>query len=104
MEEILGVCQRDSWTVGRKRRIGHDVAVERFDVGDPWVFTASATVGSTLIIGLGLKRDAEPLDARWIASFIENHAGYADARIIILCYQSWEKIQLPIRPTNCSRI
>jgi hypothetical protein len=45
MEEILGLGQCDSWTVRRERCIGHDVTMERFDVGDPWVFAASATIG-----------------------------------------------------------
>jgi hypothetical protein len=74
--------------------------MERFDVGDPRVFASSAAIGPALIIGIGLKRDAEPLDARWIAGFIENYACYANARIVILCHQPREEVQFPIRPTN----
>jgi hypothetical protein len=76
----------------RERCIGHDVTMERFDVGDPWIFAAAATIGSALIIGLGLKRDAEPLDARWIPDFIEDYAGDADARIVIFCHQPREEV------------
>jgi len=49
-----------------KRRVGHDVALERFRERDTGVF-ATAAIGPPLIIGFRLQRDAEPRDTPRIA-------------------------------------
>ncbi|MGB8660129.1 MAG: hypothetical protein WCD34_06885 [Candidatus Acidiferrum sp.] len=104
VEEVCRQSQGDAWSLGRKRCVSHDVALERFHESDTWIFAAPTAIGSPLIIGFRLKRDAEPLDACGIACFIELHSRNADARVISLRNHPWEEIERTIGASNGSRI
>jgi hypothetical protein len=60
------------------------------------ILAATAAIGPPFIIRLRLQRYAEPLDARWIARFIEPHTRYPYARIISLCDQPRKEIEFAI--------
>ena len=57
-----------------------------------------------LIIGFRLQRDAEPLGACRIASFIEPYSGNADTRVIPPRNQPREEVKFAVRATSGSRI
>jgi hypothetical protein len=64
----------------------------------------AAAVGSPLIIGFRLQRDAEPFYAHRISGVVEAHSGNADWRVITPRHQTWEEVELAIRATICRRI
>ena len=94
----------DARPPGRKRRIGHDVALKRLHEGDTRILAAAAAVWTPLIIGFWLKRNAEPLDAGRVSGFIEPHSRDADARVISFRDQPRKKIELAIRAASRGRI
>ncbi len=104
MKEILGYGQGYAWTLGRKCSVGHDVALKWFYISDAGILTAAAAVGSTLIIGFRFQCDAEPLDARRIACFIEPHTRYPYARVISFRDQPREQVEMTVGSANGSRI
>jgi hypothetical protein len=104
VEEVLRYSQGDPWHPGRKRRVGHYIALKRFYEGNTRILAATAAIGPALIIGFGLQRDAEPLDPCRIASLVEPHPRDADTRVIIFRDQSREEVKLTIRATRSSRI
>jgi hypothetical protein len=63
VKEVLRYRQSDPWPLGRKRRVGHHIALERLHERDTRILAATAAVGPQLIIGFGLQCDAETLDA-----------------------------------------
>jgi hypothetical protein len=63
-----------------------------------------AAVRSPLVIHLRLERNPEPLDSARIAGFVKLNASDADARIVTLRNEPWEKAKLTIRAANCSGI
>ena len=88
----------------RKRRVSHHVEAERFDKRDARILAAAAAIRPPLVIRFWLQRNAEPLDARWVAGLIKSNSCDADARIIALRDQPWEEVKLTIRAANGSRI
>ena len=90
--------------MGRKRRIGHHVALERFDERDTRILAATAAVGPALIIGFRLQCDAETLDAYRIAGVIEPHSCNPDARVVPLRHQPRKQVELSIGAARGSRI
>ena len=104
VEQILRYGQGDPWAFGRKRRVRHHVALERFDKRDARIFAATTAVGPPLVVGFRLERDAEPLDAARIAGLIEPHARDADARVVAPRDEPRKQVELTIRPTNGRRI
>jgi hypothetical protein len=85
-------------------RISHDVSPERLHEGDPRILATAAATGTPLIIGLRFQCDTKPLNIRWVASLIELHASNADARIISLCDQPREEIELAVWTARGRRI
>ena len=79
VEEVLRYGQGDPWAIGRKCRVSHQVAPERFHKRDPRILAAAPAAGLQLIVGFRLQCDAEPLDACRIAGFVESHSCNADA-------------------------
>ena len=82
VEQVLGFGHGNPRADGRKRRVSHHVALERFHERDARVFAAAAAVRPLLVVGLRLQCDAEPLDSTRIAGVIEANPRDADARII----------------------
>jgi hypothetical protein len=72
--------------------------------GHSGVLAATTSIGPPFIIRLRFQRDAEPLDARRIAHFIELYTRYPYARIISLCDQPREEIEFAIGAASRSRI
>ena len=91
LEQILRYGQRYTWTLGRKRRVGHHVEVERFDKLDAGILAATCTI-------------RQPLDAFWITSLIRTISCDADTRIIALGDRPRKEVELTIRAANDSRI
>jgi hypothetical protein len=71
VEEVLRFGLGYPWALGRKCRVGHDVALKRFHERDAGIITATAAIGPPFIIGFRLEGDAKSLDANRIAGFIE---------------------------------
>jgi hypothetical protein len=71
VKEIFRSGQGDSRPSRRKRRITHDVALERFDEGDAGVLASAPAVGTQFIVDFRLQRDAESLHADWVSGFVE---------------------------------
>ena len=90
--------------LGRKCRVSHHVALERFHERDTRILAATAAVGPPLIIGFRLQCDAETLDACRIAGFIEPHSCNADARVVPLRHQPRKQVELAIGAANGGRI
>ena len=104
MEEVRRQGQGDPRALGRKRRISHHVALERFHERDSRILAATAAVGPPLIIGFRLQCDAETLYAHWITGIAEPHSCNADARVIALRNEPRKQVELTIRAANGSRI
>ena len=79
VEQILRHRQGNSGSARRKRRVSHDVMLERLDKGNPRILAAAAAVRSPLVISFRFERDAETFDSARIAGFVEFYAGDADA-------------------------
>jgi len=79
MEQILRHGQRNSGSVRRKRRISHDVMLERLDKRNPGILASAAAVRTPLVVCFRLKRNAEPLDSSRVAGFVEFYAGDTDS-------------------------
>src|SRR5271170_6408770 len=65
VKQIFRGCQGNPRPSRRKRRITHDVLLERFDERDSRVFASAPTVRTHFIIDFWFQRDAESLDACW---------------------------------------
>ena len=91
-EKVFRLGEGDPWSFRRKRSIGHDVAMERFHIGYAGIFTATASVGPALIVGLRLQCDAKSFDAGWITSFTEDYSRNAYARVIPFRDQPGEQV------------
>jgi hypothetical protein len=104
VEEVLRYCPGDPGASGRERCVSHDVTLQRFHESNTRIFAASAAIRAPLIIGFRLKRDAQPLDAYRIASFIEPHSCNADSRVISPRNQPREEVEFTVRATSGSRI
>ena len=104
VEQILRYCQGDPRALGRKCRVSHQVALQRLHERDPGILAATAAIGPQLIIGFGLQRDAQPLDARRIAGCIEPHSCNADARVVPFRNQPREQVEFAIGAANGRRI
>ena len=79
MEQILRHRQGNSRSIRRKRRVSHDVMLERLDKGNPGILAAAASVRPPLVISFRLQRNAETFDSGRVAGFVEFYAGNADA-------------------------
>ena len=79
VEQILRHGQRNSGSARRKRRVSHDVMLERLDKGNTGILASAAAIRSPLVNSFRLKRDAETFDSGRVAGFVEFYAGDADA-------------------------
>src|ERR1022692_324536 len=104
MKEVLRYRQRYSGTVLRPRGVGHHVVTERFNKGNPRVFTPGVPVDAEFVFSSGLDRDPQSINSDRVAGLVKPNARDADARIITLCNESWKQIEAPIRTANRSRI
>ena len=82
--------------LGRKCRVGHHVAPERFHERDPRILAPALAAGLQLIVGFRFQCDAKPLDSCRIAGVIEPHSCDADARIVSLRDQPRKEVELAI--------
>ena len=104
VDQIVRYGQGNPRADGRKRRVSHHVALQRFHECDARIFAATAAVRQPLVVGLRLQCDAEPLDPYRIAGVIEANPRDADARIIASRDEPWKQIKIAIRTANGSRI
>ena len=104
VKQILRYCQGDPWATGRKCRVSHYVALQRFDKRDAGILAAATAVEVPLIIGFRFQCDAEPLNACRIAGFIEPYSGNADARVIPPRNQAREQVKFTVRATSGGRV
>ena len=104
MEQILRNGEGDPWANGRKRRIGHYVALKRFDERDARILAASAAMGRPLVIGFWFERDAQALDAAWIAGLVEFDAGDTYPGKIPLGDEPWKQVEMSVAATHSGRV
>ncbi len=104
MEQILRNGKGNPWAKGRKRRVGHDIALEWFHERNARILTATAAMRRLLVVGFRLKRDPKPLDTARITSLVEFNAGNADTGVVALRHQSWKQVKVSVRSTSHSRV
>jgi len=103
LEQIIGNGDCDSRTAARKRRVGHNVMLQRLDISDTRILASPAIPGQ-FVVGLRLQSYAHALDARRIARTVEQHTGNPDARKIAASNETRKEVKLPIPSPNCCRI
>ena len=79
VEQILRHRQDNPGTVRRKRRVSHDVMLERLDKGDARILAPAAAVRSPFVIHFRFECDAESFDSGRVAGLVEFYAGDTDA-------------------------
>jgi hypothetical protein len=94
--------QCDPRPVGRERGVSHHVTAERLNERDARILASPTAVEAQLIVRLGLQCNAQSLDPNWIARFVEQHPGNADAGEVSPRDQPREQIQVPVgTPYGC---
>jgi hypothetical protein len=104
VEKVPRFGQGDPWASGRKCRVSHQVALERFHERDTRILATTAAVRPPLIIGFRLECHADPLDAGRVAGFIESHSCDPNARVIVSRCQPREQVELTVWAASGSRI
>ena len=77
-EEVVGHRERDTRSVRRVRRVGHEVTVQRLDERDAGVL-APAAVRSQFVGRLRFEGDTDAFDADRFASIVEEHSEDPDS-------------------------
>jgi hypothetical protein len=104
MEQIFRDGEGDPWANGRKRRIGHYVVLKWFDERHARILTASAAMRRPLIIDFWFERDAQALDAAWVAGLVEFDAGDTYPGKIPLGDKPWKQVETPVAATHSGRV
>jgi hypothetical protein len=102
-EQVSRTGQGNARPERREGGIGHDVALEWLHERDARIL-ATAAIGPSLVVHLGLQRDAESLHSRGLAGFVETDSGDADPRVVPLRDDSWEQIESTIWASRRRRI
>src|SRR5664279_5309904 len=58
VEDIFRHCQRNARTMGRPRRVSHQISLKRLNKRNAWILTAATAIGPALVVSFRLQCDS----------------------------------------------